>query len=643
MRSSTRRNPIALAKASSIHSLIAAPIVGEDGPLGTIEVFRTKPAQFDEIDAAVLGGLADQAAVAMTNARLIAELARSRAEIEHRAERDRSLRDIAARITSLRDPGEVLERVVEEARRLLASDGAHLTRLDEEAAVLIPVVVAGGDRRMANWIKTQRFPLGEGINGLAARDGRPVWTSDYLTDQRIPLEKDDITTANRLGLRGMAAAPLRSPGEGVIGTLAISYRKPRSFEPEDLDVLQALADQAAIAIANSNLVERLTDSERRYRHLVQNSPDLVWSIGPDATFSFVSDTCERLVGWRPEELLGRHFGALVHPSSQGGRGAGLGEDLLERNAGGPRTGSTCCAATGAPLPAEFTAMATLDPDGSFIGANGSVRDMTETDRLERELRESENRYRDLASSSPDMVFATDPQGVYTFVSDAATSILGWDLEEAIGRSFTDYVPEHALPLAAASFAALIAAPDEVQHSRIPFRHADGREIPLEINVIGNLDDGKLVGIHGVARDVSDRERLERELQESEARLRQIVQTTPDVIWRVDADGLVHVRRRSGRSSCSAGGPTSSSASTSASSILDESMPDAATNWERARPRARPHPARPVPAPPARRHDVPRRGHRDRADRGRPLRRRAGHGPRHQRARTPRAGAAPPGR
>ena len=545
MRSSTRRESDRLAKASSIHSLIAAPIVGEDGPLGTIEVFRTKPAQFDEIDAAVLGGLADQAAVAMTNARLIAELARSRAEIEHRAERERSLRDIAARITSLRDPGEVLEQVVEEAKRLLASDGAHLTRLDEEAAVLIPVVVAGGDRRMANWIKTQRFPLGEGINGLAARDGTPVWTSDYLTDQRIPLEKDDVTTANRLGLRGMAAAPLRSPGEGVIGTLAISYRKPRSFEPEDLDVLQALADQAAITIANSNLVERLTDSERRYRHLVQNSPDLIWSIGPDATFSFLSDTCERLTGWQPEELLGRHFGALVHPSSREVAELNWVETFTSPSQE-VRGRVNLLRSDGSAVPAEFTAMATLDADGQFVGVNGSVRDMTETDRLERELRESENRYRDLASSSPDMVFATDPQGVYTFVSDAATSILGWDLGEAIGRSFTDYVPEDALPLAAASFAALIAAPDEVQHSRIPFRHADGREIPLEINVIGNLDDGKLVGIHGVARDVSDRERLERELQESEARLRQIVQTTPDVIWRSDVDGHVHVRRGSRR-------------------------------------------------------------------------------------------------
>ena len=566
-----------LARESSIRSLIAAPIIGEDGPLGTIEVFRRKAAQFDQIDAAVLGGLADQAAVAITNTRLIAELGRSRAEIEHRAERERTLRDIAARIASLRDPVEVLLRVVDEAKRLLASDGAHLTRLDDEGATLVPAVVAGGDEALADWIRTQRFPMGEGINGLAARDGRPVWTADYLAEARIPLEPDDIVTANRLGLRGMAAAPLRSPSEGVIGTLAISYREPRAFEPEELDLLQGLADQAAIAIANAGLLERLSDSESRYRHLVQNSADMIWSIGSDATFTFLSDTCERLTGWKPEDLLGRHFGALVHPSSQDVADLNWVETFISPSQE-VRGRVNLLRSDGSALPAEFTAMATLDADGAFVGVTGSVRDMTETDRLERELRDSENRYRDLASSSPDMVFATDPEGNYTFLSDAAVLILGLDRDAAIGKPFTAYVPEHALPLAGASYAALLAAPDEVQRSRIPFLHADGREIPLEINVIGNLVNGQLVGIHGVARDISDRERLERELQESEARFRQIVQATPDVIWRCDA---------AGRFTFMADGAMELFGWTADEIVgkhfgflvLDESLPEAIANWE----------------------------------------------------------------
>ncbi len=524
-----------LAQLSRIRSLISAPIIGEDGPLGSIEVFRHEPAGFDEIDGAVLGGLADQAAVAMTNAGLIAELARSREEIEQRAERERSLRDITAGITSLRDPRSILDRVVEEARRLLGSDGAHLTRMSDDGTDLIPVVVAGGDPATADFIKTQRFPIGEGINGLAAQLGEPVWTHDYLEEERIPLEETDLVAADRLGLRGMAAAPLRAPDGGVIGTLAISYRVPRSFEAEELDLLQGLADQGAIAITNSNLLERLSASERRYRHLVQNSPDLVWSIGPDARLTFISDTCERLTGWRPDELLGRHFGALVHESSQEVAEIDWARDF-QHVTQELRGRVNLLRRDGSPLPAEFTAMATLDADGNFQGANGSVRDMTETDRLERELRDSENRYRDLASSSPDMVFATDPHGRYTFLSDAAEKLLGWNREEALGRLFTDFVPDHALPAAAASYEELAAAPERVHHARIPFRNGAGEEVPLDINVIGSLEDGRLVGIHGVARDVSERERLERELQDLEARFRQLVQTTPDIIWRADAEG-----------------------------------------------------------------------------------------------------------
>lgn len=297
-------------------SMIIAPITGESGPLGALEVYSKRPGAFDDEDAAVIRTLAYQAAIAITNTHLIQELERSQATVEARAERERSLRDITGRITSLRDPEEILARVVEEARRLLRSDSAHLTRMSEEGTYLVPVFVAGGlDPGTEEWLKQMKFPLGGGINGLAAEEAEPIWTGNYPEDPRIPHEWDDDEVAARLGLGAMAAAPLRAPAGEVIGTLAISYRNPREIVPDELDLLQGLADQAAIALTNSNLYELLGESEARYRHLVQNSPDLIWSIDQDARFTFVSD-CERLTGWRPEDLLGKHFGALVHESSR---------------------------------------------------------------------------------------------------------------------------------------------------------------------------------------------------------------------------------------------------------------------------------------------------------------------------------------
>jgi PAS domain S-box-containing protein len=651
-----------LAELANVRGLIVAPIIGEAGPLGAIEVMSHEPNAFDDLDVAVLGGLAEQAAIAITNARLIDELERSKRALARRAETERSLRDITARIAALTDPDELLERVVEEARRLLASDGAHLTRMAPEGGYLIPVVVAGGDDdETRNWLMGMRFPLGGGINGLAAQAGAPVWTSDYLADPRIPHEPDDQSVARRMGLVGMAAAPLRAPGGDVIGTLAISTAEPRAFEADDLDLLQGLADQAAIALTNSRLLERVTqeearfralvqttpdviwradadgiftfmadsaealfgwpvsrivgehfgflthpdsmgiarekfaavgrdpelvervpltlvradgstfaaevtsagvfddgvwvgahgtvsdvserarlerelrESEERYRFLVQNAPDVIWSIDEEARLTFLSDAVERLTGFHPDELLGQHFGALVHESSREVTELDW-TSAMETGSQEVRGRLNLRHRDGSPVVGEFIAIATLDDEGKFAGANGSVRDMRDRDRLERELRASEDRYRTLASSSPDMVFATDAAGRYTFLSDRASTMLGWDLDASLGRPFFEKVAAGWEDVAAASYRSVIEDPTTVHSVRIDFLDGDGVPRPLEINVLAKVEEGEIVGINGVARDISERLRLERELSQSEERFRYLVQNSPDIVFSTDAEG-----------------------------------------------------------------------------------------------------------
>jgi PAS domain S-box-containing protein len=506
------------ARRVGYRSFVAAPLIAESGVLGVLGVYASGIDAFDEADIALLGAFADQATVAIVNSRLIDELARSRQEIERRAEAERTLREITARITALRDPGEVLQQVVDESKRLLGSDGAHLTLIAEDRTVLHPVVVAGGADAAADaWLKTQEFPVGGGMNGLAAATSRPVWTFDYLEDPRIPHESDDQDVARRFGLRGMAVAPLRATQGESIGTLAVSYLEPRDFSDDEIELLQGLADQAAIAVTNLGLYDRLAQSESRYRLLVQSSPDLIWAADLDGRFTFMSDRSVEFFGLSPSELIGGHWAKVVHPDSlaeANARWAGVLADPSRPQ----HVRLVLLGPGGRPLSAELSTIALTDDRGRATGALGSVRDVTNQARLERELRESEARFRYLVETSPDVIWQVDADGSFTYLSDTARAVLGWAPEQLVGRHFSVLVAPRSSADAAETWGRIVASPSGVENARISLLRADGSEVPTEIYSISAVEDGRFVGAHGSIRDIAERDRLERDLRQQAAEL-----------------------------------------------------------------------------------------------------------------------------
>jgi PAS domain S-box-containing protein len=311
-------------------------------------------------------------------------LRRRTVELSRAVEVQRTLGEIARQIVEVDDSRETLQQVVDASKRLLGSDGAHLTLMSEDGAALIPMAVANDtEPATRDWLRTQRFPLEGGINGLAATTGKAAWTDDYLADVRVTHEQKDESVA-RLGLGAVAVAPLFGSGGEVIGTLAITYQQPRSLDPRDIALLEELAGQGSIAARNARLYEQLRDSERRYRHLVDNSPDLVWSVDADGAFTYLGDALERMTGFKPDEILGKSFQILSSPDTaavalQAWRA--MQEHLDEEQ----QVRLELPLAGGGSMPAEISMVATV-VNGEFAGAHGSVRDIRERERLEQDLR-----------------------------------------------------------------------------------------------------------------------------------------------------------------------------------------------------------------------------------------------------------------
>lgn len=89
-------------------------------------------------------------------------------------------------------------------------------------------------------------------------------------------------------------------------------RKP--FEHEDLvKTVQHVLQQKRLKSENKAILNRLAVSEKRYRYIVQNSPDIIYTLDFDGTFTFVNEAVERVLGYRPESLIGTRFEHLIHP------------------------------------------------------------------------------------------------------------------------------------------------------------------------------------------------------------------------------------------------------------------------------------------------------------------------------------------
>ena len=247
----------AFMASMGIRSMVAAPLIGEDGPLGVLDIYSQRPAAFGDSELSIIAAFADQAAIALANARLIEQLDRSREELTRRAAAERSLGEIAARIAAARDPDLVLRMVVDEAQRLIGSDGAHLTLITDDGLELVPAVVSAGTAPETQaWLTSARFKLGEGLHGQVALRREAAWTEDSLRDRDVA-EPDSPVPAGRTAIRAVAVAPLNAPEGGILGTLAISYEDARAIDDESLRLLATLADHAAVSITAGRLEEEI--------------------------------------------------------------------------------------------------------------------------------------------------------------------------------------------------------------------------------------------------------------------------------------------------------------------------------------------------------------------------------------------------
>ena len=262
--------------------------------------------------------------------------------------------------------------------------------------------------------------------------------------------------------------------------------------------------------------ESLQESEERFRSLMENIPSVaVQGYTLDGTVLFWNRASEQLYGYSAAEALGANLLDLIIPPE-------MREGVMEA--------IRQMAASGQAIPAGELLLKCKD--GSFVPVFSSHAlvnpvsrkpelfcldiDLTERKRAEEALRKSESLYHSLVETSQDLIWQCDAEGRYTYLNLAWEQVFGYELNEMLGRKFTDFQPSVTAERDQQIYHRLMEGSSV---NRLETTHIGkaGNEIHLVFNALFMSDEhGNIIGSNGTAYDITERKRAEGELHQAKA-------------------------------------------------------------------------------------------------------------------------------
>ncbi|AUV83414.1 hypothetical protein C2R22_18650 [Salinigranum rubrum] len=358
--------------------------------------------------------------------------------------------------------------------------------------------------------------------GYTLANGEAVVVSDLDEETRFdgpgPLADYGVVSGVSVVI-GATAAPW-----GVLGTHATDRR---DFTAQDVTFVQNVANVLATAIDRHQTEERLRESESRFREIAELSPDGIFRTDTDGRFTYVSPASETLLGRSSDDLDGTPFERVVADGSLDAAREGIDRVLDGEVVRG--LALTLVDADGESFEVEVSA-SPVRHDGRVEFVQGFARDVTEAKERERELQHSRERFQALVDAFPNGgVFLFDEDLRYTMAGGDELAEGGLTSETMRGRTPSEVFPsENAERLEESYRAALVGEKRSFEDS-YQGRHYHVQTLPLRDA------DGTVIAGMAVAQNVTERVERERELEESRARYRTLVDNFPGGVVLYDRD------------------------------------------------------------------------------------------------------------
>jgi two-component system, NtrC family, sensor kinase len=273
--------------------------------------------------------------------------------------------------------------------------------------------------------------------------------------------------------------------------------------------------------------EALQQSEQKFRRLVENANDIIYQLTSDGVFSYVSPNWVDILGHEVQDVEGKVFTLFVHPDDlpiclgtlrraleNGEKQSGIEYRVKHKN--GTWRWHT----------SNLSVL--RDANGSIVSVVGIARDIsdayrqaTQRKQAEEALRESEERFRNLVESTHDLIWEIDENAIYTYVSPQIKDILGYDVEEVLGKTPFDFMPPEEADYITEIMSNRVALRLPITNLENTNIHQDGYIVILETSGVPFFDKaGNFKGYRGIDRDITKRKQTEEAIRQSKAQLEQ---------------------------------------------------------------------------------------------------------------------------
>ncbi|MFQ6082978.1 MAG: PAS domain S-box protein [Candidatus Aminicenantia bacterium] len=271
----------------------------------------------------------------------------------------------------------------------------------------------------------------------------------------------------------------------------------------------------------------LKSSQMFLKSVIENVPLVLFAVDRDLIFTLSEGQGLKALGLKPGEVVGRSVMELY----------GDVPEIIESLKKALKGDSVHRIIKVGQLIYDTYYQPHRDKNGKVQGIIGVAVDITERKKMEEELRESERRFKNLIETSPDIVFRLSKEGFIEYVSPRVEELYGYPPDELIGKHLKKTTPIGDVPKALKALRTVLKG-NNLWNFRINQRDKKGNIIPMEINAVPIEKKGKIIGLQGIMRDITERKRTEEALQLQKAYFQSLFEYSPESVVTLNQNLLI---------------------------------------------------------------------------------------------------------